>query len=87
MIPGSYLLSQANVLQYLTAVRNSEVSARRDVDCCYGHLAVTDTPWKAVRYPAKINYRCLNEINSRYYKHSLLRTLTPGPEGVSNKGS
>ena len=37
--------------------------------------------------PGKINYRRLTEINSRYYGHSLLRTLTHGPEGVHNKGS
>ena len=36
--------------------------------------------------PAKINYRPLTEINSCYYGLWLLRTLTRGPKGVSNKG-
>ena len=54
-----------------------------------GHLAITDTPiiWAAAKSPAKINYRRLTEINSRYYGISLLRTLTPLLEGVRNKGS
>ena len=53
------------------------------------HLAITDTPIirTGTRPPAKINYRRLTEINSRYYGLSLLRTLTCGPEGVRNKGS
>ena len=54
-----------------------------------GHLAITDTPIipTATKSPAKINYRRLTEINSRYYGLSLVRTLTCGPEGVRNKGS
>ena len=36
---------------------------------------------------AKINYRRLTEMNSRYYGLSLMRTLTRGPNGVCNKGS
>ena len=36
---------------------------------------------------AKINYRRLTEMNSRYYGLSLMRTLTRGPNGVRNKGS
>ena len=50
------------------------------------HLALTDTPIirTAAKSPTKINYRCLTEINSRYYGLSLLRTLTRGPEGVRN---
>ena len=37
------------------------------------HLAITDTPIirTAVKSPAKGNYRCLNEINSCYYRLSL----------------
>ena len=39
-----------------------------------GHLAITDTPIirTAGKYPTKINYRRLTEINSRYYGLSLL---------------
>ena len=49
-----------------------------------GHLAITNTPIirTAAKSSAKINYRRLTEINSRYYGLSLLRTLTRGPEGV-----
>ena len=38
-----------------------------------------DTPIKrtAAKSPAKTNYRRLTEINSRYYRLSLKRTLTP----------
>ena len=54
-----------------------------------GHLAITDSPIirAAAKSPAKINYRRLTEINSRYYGLSLLSTLTHGPEGVCSKGS
>ena len=45
---------------------------------------ITET---AAKSPAKIEYRRLTEINSRYYGLSLLRTLTRSPEGVRNKGS
>ena len=41
----------------------------------------------ATRFPAKMNYRRLTEIDSRYYGLSLLRRLTCGPECVRNKGS
>ena len=41
----------------------------------------------AAKSYAKINYRCLTEINSCYYGLSLLQTQTQGPEGVHNKGS
>ena len=53
-----------------------------------GHLAIMDTPIirTAAKSPAKINYRCWTEINSRYYGLSLLWTLTHGPEGIHNKG-
>ena len=53
------------------------------------HLAITDTPITraAAKSPAKINYRRLTELNPRYYGHSLLTTLTRGPEGVRNKRS
>ena len=54
-----------------------------------GHPAITDTPIirTAAKSPAKINYRRLTEINSRYYGLSLMRTLTRGPHSVRNKGS
>ena len=35
----------------------------------------------------KISYRCVTEINSRYYGLSLKRTLTQGPYSVRYKGS
>ena len=35
----------------------------------------------------KTSYRCLTEINSRYYGLSLMRTLTQGPYSVRFKGS
>ena len=41
----------------------------------------------AAKFPAKLDYRRLTEIISRYYRLSLLRTLTRGPEGVRNKES
>ena len=41
----------------------------------------------AAKSCAKINYRCLTEINSCYYGLLVLGTLTQGPEGVHNKGS
>ena len=42
-----------------------------------GHLTITDTPIIQIvaESLAKINYRCLTEINSHYYGLSLLRTL------------
>ena len=42
-----------------------------------GHPAITDTPIirTAAKSPAQTNYRCLTEINSCYYGHSLMRTL------------
>ena len=54
-----------------------------------GHPATTDTPIirTAAKSPAKTNYRRFTEINSRYYGHSLMRTLTRGPHSVRNKGS
>ena len=54
-----------------------------------GHPAITDTLIKrtAAKSPAKTNYRGLTEKNSRYYGHSLMRTLTRGPYSVSNIGS
>ena len=54
-----------------------------------GHHAITDTPIirTAAEFPAKMNYRRLTEIFSRYYGLSLLRTLTRSPEGVRNNGS
>ena len=54
-----------------------------------GHPAITDTPIirTAAKSPAKTNYRCLTEINSRYYELSLMRTLTRGPHSVRHKGS
>ena len=54
-----------------------------------GHPAITDTPIirTAAKSPAKINYRRLTKINSRYYGLSLMRTLTRGPHSVRNKGS
>ena len=53
-----------------------------------GHLAITDTPIirTAAKSPIKTDYRRLNEINSRYYGLSLLRTLTCGPEVSVIKG-
>ena len=49
---------------------------------------LADTPiiWTAAKSRAKINYRCLTEIISRYYRLSLMRTLTQGPYGVHYKG-
>ena len=43
-----------------------------------GHPAITDTPIirTADKFRAKINYRHLTEINSRYYGLLLQRTLT-----------
>ena len=43
-----------------------------------GHPAITDTPIirTADKFRAKINYRHLTEINSRYYGLSPQRTLT-----------
>ena len=43
-----------------------------------GHPAITDTSIirTADKFRAKINYRHLTEINSRYYGLSLQRTLT-----------
>ena len=54
-----------------------------------GHPAISDTPIirTAAKSPAKTCYRCLTEINSRYYGHSLMRTLTRGPHSVRYKGS
>ena len=48
------------------------------------HPTITDTLmiWTVAKSPAKTNYRCLTEINSRYYGLSLKRTLTWGPYGV-----
>ena len=54
-----------------------------------GHLAIMETPIirTAAKSPAKLNYRHLTEIKSRYYGLSLLRTLIRGPVDVRNKGS
>ena len=54
-----------------------------------GHPAITDTPIirTAAKSPAKTNYRCLTEINSRYYGLSLMRTLIRDPHSVRHKGS
>ena len=54
-----------------------------------GHLAITDTPIKrtAANSQEKPYYRSLTEINSRYYRLSLMRTLTWGPNSVRYKGS
>ena len=41
----------------------------------------------AAKPQAKINYRCLNEINFRYYGPSLMRTLTQCPYSVHHEGS
>jgi len=40
-----------------------------------------DTPiiWTAAKSQARINYRHLTEINSRYYRLTLMRTLTDDP--------
>ena len=48
-----------------------------------------DTPIirTAAKFQAKINYRCLTEIISRYYGLSLMRTLTQSPYHVCYKGS
>ena len=50
---------------------------------------LADTPIirTADKFWAKINYRRLTEINSRYYGLSLQRTLTSGPHSVHYKGS
>ena len=59
------------------------------VPLTFGHLAMTDTPIipTAAKSKAKIIYRRLTEINSRYYGLSLMRTLTRGPNSVRYKGS
>ena len=41
----------------------------------------------AAKSPPKISYRCVTEINSRYYGLSLKRALTQGPYSVRYKGS
>ena len=41
----------------------------------------------ATKSPAKINYRRLTEINSRFYGLAVMRTLSGGPYSVRNKGS
>ena len=53
------------------------------------HPAITDTPIirTAAKFPAKPNFGHLSEINSRYYRLSLVRTLTRGPYCVRIKGS
>ena len=53
-----------------------------------GYLPITHSPIirTAAKSPAKINYRRLTKINSRYFGLSLLRTLTRGPESVCSKG-
>ena len=50
---------------------------------------MTDTPimLTAATSQAKINYRCLTEVNSRYFGVSLMRTLTQGPYSVHCKWS
>ena len=55
----------------------------------WGHLVITDTPIirTSAISQAKIIYRRLTEINSRYYGLSLMRTLTRGPNSVRNKVS
>ena len=55
-----------------------------------GHLNITETLiiWTAAKHPAKINYKRLTEINSRYDgRLSLLKTLTCSLVGVHSKGS
>ena len=54
----------------------------------FGYLAMTDTPiiQIAAKFKAKIIYRRLTEINSRYYGLSVMRTLTRGPNSVRHKG-
>ena len=54
-----------------------------------GHLAIMDTQIirTAAKSQAKIIYRRLKEINSRYYRLSLMRTLTWGPYSVHYNGS
>ena len=51
--------------------------------------AITDTPIirTAAKSQAKINYRCLTEINSRYSGFSLMMTLTQGLCSVRYKVS
>ena len=50
---------------------------------------MSDTPimLTAATSQAKINYRCLTEVNSRYFGVSLMRTLTQGPYSVHCKWS
>ena len=52
-----------------------------------GHPAITDTPVirTAAKSQAKINFRRLGKINSRYYRLLLLVTLTWGPYSVHYK--
>ena len=55
----------------------------------FGYLSMTDIPiiQTAAKSKAKIIYRRLTEINSRYYGLSVMRTLTRGPNSVRHKGS
>ena len=52
-----------------------------------GHPSITETPIirTTAKSQAKINYRRLTEVNSRYYGLSVMRTLTRGPYSVRNK--
>ena len=53
------------------------------------HLAKTDILIirTAAKSQAKVNHRCLTEINSRYYGLLLMRTLTQGLYSAHYKGS
>ena len=50
----------------------------------YPHPVITDTPIRrtATKSQAKMNYKCLTEINSGYYGLSLMRTLTRASQGL-----
>ena len=70
-------------------VQNKKPSVGRGSMGYFLELPITNLPiiWTTTKSPAKINYRCLTEMNSCYYGLSLIRTLTCGPESVCNKGS
>ena len=50
-----------------------------------GHPVITDT--LIIQTAAKSQAKCLTEINSRYYRLSIMRTLTQGAYNVCYKGS
>ena len=54
------------------------------VNSCLADTLIIQTTAKSL---AKINYRCLTEIDSRYYRLLLKRTVSQGPYSVCYKRS